>query len=174
MLNLPNCLPIDSDDNDEEGDKPLTGEDANYMVVKSSQDHSSGKNQRSFDHSHDSETHKSKRQRPNESSEDATVKTDPPSNFSRVPTDASIEELKKNYPLYINALKHSIEVTINAGEMLYLPAGWFHEVFSKSSSDGHMALNYWFHPPDSDEFNRPYTSSFWESDWQARVKSGFI
>jgi hypothetical protein len=38
--------------------------------------------------------------------------------------------------------------------MLYLPAGWFHEVFSseknvfqtKEGYEGHMALNYWFQP----------------------------
>jgi hypothetical protein len=38
--------------------------------------------------------------------------------------------------------------------MLFLPAGWFHEVFSseknvfqtKPGFEGHMALNYWFQP----------------------------
>ncbi len=35
--------------------------------------------------------------------------------------------------------------------MLYLPAGWFHEVFSSNdgSSEGHCAFNFWFHPPDN-------------------------
>jgi hypothetical protein len=39
---------------------------------------------------------------------------------------------------------------VNAGEMLYLPAGWFHEVtsFGGASSGGHFAFNYWMHPPD--------------------------
>ena len=61
-----------------------------------------------------------------------------------------------------------IEVFLKPGQMLYLPASWYHEVTSSSSppfgqqqdSDGqapggskvHMALNYWFHPPDALEF----------------------
>lgn len=31
---------------------------------------------------------------------------------------------------------------------------------------GHMALNYWFHPPDNlSSFKKPYKSSFWEDNW---------
>jgi hypothetical protein len=48
-----------------------------------------------------------------------------------------------------------IEVHLKAGQMLYLPASWYHEVTSylppdEQNEDGtnvHMALNYWFHPP---------------------------
>ena len=54
--------------------------------------------------------------------------------------------------------------------MLYLPAGWFHEVtsFSDKGSSMHLALNYWFHPPDNLQpglagFDRPYTSGYWAS-----------
>lgn len=61
-----------------------------------------------------------------------------------------------------------IEVFLKPGQMLYLPASWYHEVTSSSrpplheqdnakgekdpSSGVHMALNYWFHPPDALEF----------------------
>ncbi|SPO28742.1 uncharacterized protein UTRI_04620 [Ustilago trichophora] len=61
-----------------------------------------------------------------------------------------------------------IEVFLKPGQMLYLPASWYHEVTSSSSpplhqqvdskgqkqpsSEVHMALNYWFHPPDALEF----------------------
>ncbi|CAO1632553.1 unnamed protein product [Parajaminaea phylloscopi] len=45
---------------------------------------------------------------------------------------------------------------LRPGEMLYLPASWWHEVTSEASPsdapDGnsiHMALNWWFHPPDN-------------------------
>ena len=58
-----------------------------------------------------------------------------------------------------------------AGDILYLPAGWFHEVTSRNTApiDGlgwHMALNYWFHPPDNlveslEGFQLPYKSSYW-------------
>ena len=43
------------------------------------------------------------------------------------------------------------EVDLQAGQILYLPAGWFHEVtsFSTASSQTHLALNYWFQPPDN-------------------------
>lgn len=35
---------------------------------------------------------------------------------------------------------------------------------------GHMAFNYWFHPPDASppNFDRPYVCDFWERDWEAR------
>lgn len=40
-------------------------------------------------------------------------------------------------------------VELKAGQMLYLPASWFHEVTSWASESGpHMAFNYWMHPPD--------------------------
>lgn len=62
-----------------------------------------------------------------------------------------------------------IEVLLLPGQMLYLPASWYHEVTSSSSlprhlsempkqkhelesSKVHMALNYWFHPPDALDF----------------------
>lgn len=112
-----------------------------------------------------------------------------PSNFSRVDTSLPLEVLTREYPLYVDALSRSVEVTIKAGEMLYLPAGWYHEVFSQSqkkamidSKDnedkslddcedcniGHLALNYWFHPPDNDVFDKPYQSDFWLNDWRSR------
>eukprot|EP00300_Choanocystis_sp_HF-7_P007532 c15342_g1_i2.p1 GENE.c15342_g1_i2~~c15342_g1_i2.p1 ORF type:complete len:509 (+),score=114.13 c15342_g1_i2:51-1577(+) len=84
-----------------------------------------------------------------------------------------------------------VKLTIKAGEMLFLPAGWFHEVESfgatkeqieKDEPSGgeaafegelevvgeHMALNFWFHPPDGKEFSKPYTRPFWETDWALR------
>lgn len=40
-------------------------------------------------------------------------------------------------------------VELRAGQMLYLPASWFHEVTSwASEAEPHMAFNYWMHPPD--------------------------
>ena len=57
-----------------------------------------------------------------------------------------------------------------AGQMLYLPAGWFHEVTSYGQQ--HIALSYWMHPPDNltagnEGFKRPYTSNFWPETWRA-------
>ena len=67
------------------------------------------------------------------------------------------------------------EVTLNAGDMLYLPAGWFHEVLSETTMDkkgqGHMAFNYWFHPPDGEIFDAPYKSDFWSKDWNKQHKN---
>lgn len=50
-----------------------------------------------------------------------------------------------------------LEVFLRPGQMLYLPASWYHEVTSyceaedsskgKGNANFHMALNYWFHPP---------------------------
>ena len=43
----------------------------------------------------------------------------------------------------------SVTVTLEAGDSLYLPAGWFHEVHSQddTSGRGHVALNYWYLTP---------------------------
>jgi len=107
-----------------------------------------------------------------------------------------------------------VEVELKAGEVLFLPAGWFHEVTSyndesppnvgsnseivgskrrddnenkardkcflkselekgneKEFGNGHLALNYWFHPPDTDGklnngFETPYKSDLWERDFK--------
>ena len=44
-----------------------------------------------------------------------------------------------------------MEIHLRAGQMLYLPASWYHEVTSYTDPEEktgvHMALNYWFHPP---------------------------
>lgn len=61
------------------------------------------------------------------------------------------------------------EVTVKAGEMLYIPAGWFHEVRSSGGgAEGHMAFNYWFHPPDGSSFEEPYSTDFWKQDLESR------
>ena len=61
------------------------------------------------------------------------------------------------------------ECELRAGEMLYLPCGWFHEV---RSSGSHCALNYWFHPPDAAEFERPYRKKgFWRREWQRMLNA---
>ena len=58
--------------------------------------------------------------------------------------------------------------------MLYLPAGWFHEVQSLSSTSGgggegsssmHMAFNYWLYPPSTADFERPYGEHQAEVEW---------
>lgn len=42
------------------------------------------------------------------------------------------------------------EFELKAGELLYLPASYFHEVISLSGThDFHMAMNWWFYPPDA-------------------------
>lgn len=105
----------------------------------------------------------------NEDEEESLSKKEPPS-FSRVDTDAPQEVLEQEFPLFLDSLSRGFTVTLQPGEMLYIPAGWFHEVKSSGSSSegGHMALNYWFHPPDGTSFEKPYESDFWENDWKER------
>ena len=50
---------------------------------------------------------------------------------------------REKYPLYYEASRH--EFTIGPGEMLFIPAGWFHFVFSEGD-ELNFALNYWYHP----------------------------
>ncbi|KAI0742244.1 cupin-like domain-containing protein [Daedaleopsis nitida] len=113
--------------------------------------------------------------------EEQAEPSEPPS-FSRIPTahlhqffdipttaalplDFSPSEFPR---LRKAAAPHVIE--LSAGEMLYLPASWWHEVTSTSAGDArgqppsqaghgdvHMAFNYWFYPPDAlDDFDAPY------------------
>ena len=80
-----------------------------------------------------------------------------------------------------------LQVQLKAGQCLYLPASWFHCVFSSSavlSSNGstprtttttirkkdrnddsiHLAVNYWYHPPDNlQTYQKPYRNvAFWK------------
>ncbi|EJK68148.1 hypothetical protein THAOC_10698, partial [Thalassiosira oceanica] len=105
---------------------------------------------------------------------DRTVKD--PDNFSTVPWDIldDAAELKKSHPLVLEANAAFCE--LGRGDMLYLPASWFHEVTSRGEDVGggkgdggvHLALNYWFHPPDGESFERPYSTDFWPRDYEER------
>ena len=99
-----------------------------------------------------------------------------PSSFSRIPTalihrhlglfttaippsDASLEDFSS-----LKNASRPFVVELNAGDMLYLPASWWHEVTSFSTgsdkSDVHMAFNYWFYPPNNpDNFDEDRKST---------------
>ncbi|KNC97695.1 uncharacterized protein SPPG_07157 [Spizellomyces punctatus DAOM BR117] len=91
--------------------------------------------------------------------------TDPPS-FSTIPiSELHAPSTKSLYPALQNATKTSC--TLASNEMLYLPAGWFHEVGSAGDQAGlHTALNYWFAPPTQRIFAAPYEDGFWEDGFQ--------
>lgn len=90
-----------------------------------------------------------------------------PNSFSKARAPVS----KDAFPELIKQPRVTVE--IQAGDMLYLPCGWFHEVTScglasssPSGSTTHMAFNYWFHPPSNLENpNQPYESGYWEDVW---------
>lgn len=91
-----------------------------------------------------------------------------PNSFSRIdPTNNVNVNL---YPEFQACKEYIVE--LKAGQILYLPAGWFHQVTSFNSfepsngttttqqnkSQVHLAFNYWYHPPDRlDWFSSPYT-----------------
>ena len=54
-----------------------------------------------------------------------------PNNFSRIDTSLSHSVLQQKFPTFLSATRAVCEVS--QGQMLYLPAGWFHEVFSFGS-----------------------------------------
>eukprot|EP00599_Poterioochromonas_sp_BG-1_P001362 CAMPEP_0173140522 /NCGR_PEP_ID=MMETSP1105-20130129/4943_1 /TAXON_ID=2985 /ORGANISM="Ochromonas sp., Strain BG-1" /LENGTH=316 /DNA_ID=CAMNT_0014053539 /DNA_START=281 /DNA_END=1227 /DNA_ORIENTATION=- len=95
--------------------------------------------------------------------ESKKAKKGPPDNFSQVNTSLSKKELSKAFPKFLDAQNRSITVTVKAGQMLYIPSGWFHEVRSQGKT-GHMAD--WFHPPDKKDFKQPYESPFWSKHWE--------
>ena len=84
-----------------------------------------------------------------------------PPHFSKIDMSMTASERLNQWPLAAGC--HMTEVVLNAGDMLFLPAGWFHEVLSETTEEnnGHMAFNYWFHPPDGATFEKPYASEFW-------------
>lgn len=90
---------------------------------------------------------------------------DRPNSFSKI----DLENLEETEELRKKGCK-KLEVPLARGDVLYLPAGFFHCVTSFSdqtsaplsgkrgaSSTPHLAINYWFHPPDRlDSFECPY------------------
>ena len=83
-------------------------------------------------------------------------------------TSLSSSELNEKYPLFLEAAKKKMVVEMKSGQALYLPAGWFHEVFSSNdhNNNGHLALNYWFHPPDNPSIEAPYKTDFWKNHFE--------
>jgi len=71
-------------------------------------------------------------------------------------------EVAERFPLFAGCALASFE--LRAGDRLYLPPGWFHEVESLGVEDNkggeveglHMALNHWFHPATERRFAKPY------------------
>ncbi|CCG24182.1 hypothetical protein CORT_0E06000 [Candida orthopsilosis Co 90-125] len=112
---------------------------------------------------------------------------DPPS-FSKIPPSLlhidEVEDVKQQEKLIEFANTHfpgflklnNITIWLSPGEMLYLPASWFHEVSSFGSDDDdndgvHIALNYWFVPPNTDNSNNSYKDQYWEQDWQETMRA---
>lgn len=83
----------------------------------------------------------------------------PPDHFSPVNLDSST--LYEDYPAMREC--EPIFVELKAGDILYLPASWFHCVWSyKDDDDFHVAVNYWYQVPDQlDSFVKPYNDDFW-------------
>ncbi|ODV58401.1 Clavaminate synthase-like protein [Ascoidea rubescens DSM 1968] len=123
--------------------------------------------------------------------ENASKKLDPPS-FSKIPPillhlenisnhKNLVKAASTKYPRFFKAIP--VEVTLKPGQMLFLPCGWFHEVSSSGeerkdglsiyhpSNNIHVAINYWFFPPDSHSFNQPYNDKFWENDFKRTLMS---
>ncbi|SCU82209.1 LAFA_0C09802g1_1 [Lachancea sp. 'fantastica'] len=118
--------------------------------------------------------------------QDSDVKLDPPSFSTVIPTvvhldkiqDSSLRQKIQNkalekWPLFFEA--NRIVVDLKPGEMLYLPAGWFHEVTSFGSLDAkdlkdqiHIAANYWFIPPNGVDLVNLYSheDNYWHTDFE--------
>lgn len=112
----------------------------------------------------------------------ASTGRDPPS-FSKVPPLLlHLNEVENNAKLLQFAEEYfpgllqlnKLEVWLKPGDMLYLPAGWFHEV--SSFTDGgdtsvHTAINYWFIPPTESCFDQPYQDDFWTQDFNLTLEA---
>ena len=95
--------------------------------------------------------------------EEAAPSTTPP-NFSRF---GALQTEGGRLPAALRGAR-LLEFELRAGQMLFLPAGWFHEVCSVGE---HCALNYWFHPPDTSRYERPYRAhDFWRREWRRTLR----
>ncbi|KAG8976367.1 hypothetical protein FRB93_013275 [Tulasnella sp. JGI-2019a] len=110
-----------------------------------------------------------------------------PSSFSRISTARLHAHLNLSttainpspvpgqYPDLIKAEKPYV-VELQPGEMLHLPASWWHEVTSTgttlASEAPHVAFNYWFHPPDLSNrlFDEPYSDQVLWSYLRKKVR----
>lgn len=104
---------------------------------------------------------------------DENEKMDPPSFCKIPPVFLHLDEVKNNedkallekycdekYPQFSLVKSSAVQATLSDGDLLYLPAGWFHEVTSfgdVENSNIHTAINYWFVPPDGSSIEKPYT-----------------
>ena len=106
-----------------------------------------------------------------------------PDNFSQLYSTVLYDqkEIDLKFPKFAGIRNTVKKVELNEGDMLFIPAGWYHEVLSSGTdltnansnvhSKTHMAFNYWFHPPDNlDDFDKPYASSFWEDVTENALK----
>ncbi|KEQ65588.1 Clavaminate synthase-like protein [Aureobasidium melanogenum CBS 110374] len=118
----------------------------------------------------------------NAQGEDSAFPTEPLS-FSQVSTQdlhshLGLTSTQKTSAALEKAGKPYI-VELKAGDMLYLPTSWFHEVTSfsdeKSEDNVHIALNYWFHPPDAQkpEFEKPYADATLWKFMEEKVKGAY-
>lgn len=67
----------------------------------------------------------------------------------------SIDDFKKAYFEEYNSLPDILEYNLRAGDCLYIPAGWWHDVLS--GSDINMAYTIWLYP---EEFGKKYDYDF--------------
>mmetsp|Transcript_21073 Transcript_21073/g.24405 ORF Transcript_21073/g.24405 Transcript_21073/m.24405 type:complete len:510 (-) Transcript_21073:2387-3916(-) len=162
---------MDSDGDDDNDDDDICEEDDFFDEDNNDDERCEGKREKYLDDDEEEEGPFSVADK--ESTEtsrrlvDKTVKN--PDNFSKIDIQILDDntQLEKLYPEASHA--NDAWCDINVGDILYLPASWWHEVTSFGGESGHLAFNYWFHPPDSvDDFENPYSSNFWSNDYNLR------
>lgn len=117
-------------------------------------------------------------ERLNQTKDSSNSSSSSPPSFSTIPPallhidefDEKIQKrladfANKTYPELLTTSRYT--VWLQKGDMLYLPAGWFHEVTSFGDNDDniHIAINYWFAPPNAHSFEAPYKDNYWLSDF---------
>lgn len=119
---------VDSDDladTDSDDDLPLTGQQQNGKR-KNSQEHPTHNNKK-----HKAvavEVTKNSRSSKAASAVTSAASEAAPVSFSQVDLSLPTAELRRKFPKFFRVAAQ--EVVLSAGQMLYLPAGWFHEVTS--------------------------------------------
>lgn len=99
-----------------------------------------------------------------------------PDHFSKIDLkNLKGSDIERKFPSFLNAKRMVCQV--QEGQMLFLPASWFHNVTSynrevegakdaKDNHQCHIAFNYWTHPPSGVKFEKPYVDDFWQQRFQ--------
>ena len=75
------------------------------------------------------------------------------SRVENISPDASAEDRARFPMFYERASRMRMEITLDAGDALYIPAFWFHHVYAESAGEASVAVNVFWRDLTNDEYD---------------------